>query len=131
MAESIRIFYSGRQGRTRMNVNWPRLSKNSAVLVTASECSFNISNHVNLEIPVPGRTPEQAMAAYHEAELKAWRKERPNLGAADVYVTNIGPHGDGREAGGVEFFLHVNWRAPLAVVVTITWLGEVDAFFVA
>jgi hypothetical protein len=122
--ESIRVFYRGVHGRARRNFNWARITKNSAVLVTAAECSFNPGNHVQGGIPVPGQP-----LPFNEVE--GWKKERPNLGDADVYVTNIGAHGDGGEAGGVEFILHVNWDSPLPVVVTITWLGECEDFIVA
>jgi hypothetical protein len=44
---------------------------------------------------------------------------RPHLGAANVYVTNIGPHGPEPDIGGVEFLLHVDWDSPLDVTVTI------------
>jgi len=47
---------------------------------------------------------------------------RPNLGLANVWVSNIGPHGRGTEPGGVEFHLHVDWNSPLFVVVSITVL---------
>ena len=54
---------------------------------------------------------------------------RPLLGAANVWVSNIGPHGRGTEAGGVEFHLHVEWGAPLFVVVTITVLEPFEQTF--
>jgi hypothetical protein len=54
---------------------------------------------------------------------------RPILGAANVYVTNIGPHGvAGIEAGGVEFLLHVDWDSPLDVAVTIMVLDDIEVF---
>jgi hypothetical protein len=46
-----------------------------------------------------------------------------NLGAADVWVSNISPHFNqhfGGEVGGVEFVLHVDWDSPLDVAITIT-----------
>ena len=53
---------------------------------------------------------------------------RPNLGSANVYVTNVGPHGPPGEAGGVEFLLHVDWNSPLDVVVTITVFEDIEQF---
>ncbi|MER5633469.1 hypothetical protein [Streptomyces nitrosporeus] len=53
---------------------------------------------------------------------------RPLLGAANVYVTNIGPHDPEGGTGGVEFLLHVDWETPLDVIVTITVLGDIDVF---
>jgi hypothetical protein len=49
-----------------------------------------------------------------------------NLGDADVYVTNVSPYD-----GGVEFILHVNWSAPLNVVVDICVFDPAEQFFVA
>jgi hypothetical protein len=55
---------------------------------------------------------------------------RPNLGLAPVWVTNVGPHGvPGVEAGGVEFFLQVDWPNALDVVVTITVHEDIVEFF--
>ena len=48
-----------------------------------------------------------------------------NLGDADVYITNVGPH-----AGGVEFILHVNFGSPLDVLVDLTVLDPYEQFFV-
>jgi hypothetical protein len=44
-----------------------------------------------------------------------------NLGAANVWVSNIGPHRDEyrEETGGVEFYLHVDWDSPIDVAITI------------
>ncbi|MDD5409797.1 MAG: hypothetical protein PHF31_00035 [Methylobacter sp.] len=102
MSESIRVVYRQMQGRIRANFNWPPISRTSAVLITAAEWG-------------PGHDPSEPLPG------------RPNLGEANIYVTNIGPHGDpGGEAGGVEFYLHVDWDSPLNVVVTITVLGECE-----
>jgi hypothetical protein len=51
---------------------------------------------------------------------------RPHLGEANVYVTNIGPHDPEGGTGGVEFHLHVDWNAPLDVIVTISVLDDVE-----
>ncbi len=49
-----------------------------------------------------------------------------------MFVTNVGPHGvEGVEAGGVEFFLHVDFDNPLDVIVTITVLDDIVEFFQA
>lgn len=101
MSQSIRVVYRQAKGRIRANFNWSAISRTSAVLITAAEWG---PGQLDPSLPLPGR---------------------PNLGEANVYVTNIGPHGDpGGEAGGVEFHLHVDWPSPLNVVVTITVLGE-------
>jgi hypothetical protein len=105
MSRSTRVIFRQTQGRSRHNFNWPPISRLSAVLVTAAEWA-------------PGTDPSEPLPG------------RPHLGNADVYVTNIGPHGDpGGEAGGVEFHLHVDTSSPLNVVVTITVLGECEQQF--
>jgi hypothetical protein len=95
MARSIRVIYRNMQGRVRCNVNWPVITADTPVIVTAAEWS-----------------PDGGVFGILSG--------RPNLGAANVWVSNIGPHGRGTEAGGVEFHLHVEWGAPLFVVVSIT-----------
>ena len=101
MSQSIRVVYRNARGRIRANFNWPPISRTSAVLITAAEWG---PGPLDPSLPLPGR---------------------PHLGDANVYVTNIGPHGDpGGESGGVEFYLHVDFDSPLNVVVTITVLGE-------
>jgi hypothetical protein len=105
MARSIRVLYRNVQGRVRLNFNWPPITQNSAVVITAAEWSFA----GGLFGPTVGR---------------------PNLGAANVYVTNIGPHNPEGGSGGVEFHLHVDWGAPLNVIVTISVLENVEDFVV-
>jgi hypothetical protein len=50
------------------------------------------------------------------------------LGAAPIWVSNVGAHGDGVEAGGVEFLLHVETQTPINALVTITVLDEIEDF---
>lgn len=106
MAHSIRVLYRGVQGRVRRNFNWPPITQNSAVVITAAEWSF------------AGGTFGPTVG-------------RPNLGAANVYVTNIGPHNPEGGPGGVEFLLHVDWDSPLDVIVTISVLENIEEFVVA
>ena len=111
MARSICILYRGQKGlKIRQNFNWPPINLDSAVIITAAEF------------------------APHFGGLGGGPKTlgRPNLGLAPVYVTNIGPHGvAGGEAGGVEFFLNVDWGDPLDVIVTITVEENIEEFFQA
>lgn len=106
MARSIRVLYRGQKGRHRKNFNWDAINLDSPVIVTAAEF-----------IPVFGG-------------LGGGPKTlgRPHLGEANVYVTNVGPHGSGGEAGGVEFHLHVDHVNPLDVVVTITVVENIEQF---
>jgi hypothetical protein len=102
MSQSTRVVYTNVKGRVRVNHNWAPISRTSAVLITAAEWGAG----TDPSQPLPGR---------------------PHLGEANVYVTNIGPHGDpGGEAGGVEFYLHADWGSPIKVVVTITVLGPCE-----
>jgi hypothetical protein len=99
--------YRHLQGTTRANFNWPLISLDSAVIITAAEFTF------------------------HEGLFGGPKTlGRPNLGAAPVYVTNVGPHGGPgtSEAGGVEFLIHVDWTSPLDVVVTITVDDPIQEF---
>jgi hypothetical protein len=105
MARSIRVLYRNVQGRVRRNFNWPPITQNSAVVITAAEWSF-------------------------AGGLFGLTVGRPNLGAANVYVTNIGPHNPEGGSGGVEFHLHVDWEAPLNVIVTISVLEDIEDFVV-
>lgn len=110
MAESIRVLYREQQGAIRKNFNWLPIKLDSAVIITAAEFNF-----------VPG-----GLAGFGPKTLG-----RPNLGSANVYVTNIGPHGPEPDVGGVEFLLHVDWDRPLNVIVTITVLEDIAEFFQA
>jgi hypothetical protein len=105
MSRSIRIIYRNQQGRIRKNWNWDAITKRSAVVITAAEWK-------------PGTDPFDETG-------------RPNLGNANVYVTNIGPHDPEGGAGGVEFYLHVDFDSPLHVQVTITVLDQIENFIVA
>ena len=114
MAQSIRVLYRGVQGRVRKNFNWPPIKLDSPVIITAAEFQPRFG----------GTTGGTGIFGGGPKTLG-----RPLLGAANVYVTNIGPHGEaGGEAGGVEFHLHVDWESPLDVVVTITVFDDIEVF---
>jgi len=51
---------------------------------------------------------------------------RPNLGAANVWVTNVGPHNPEGGAGGVEFHIHSDFSSPIDVMVTISVLEDIE-----
>ena len=104
MARSIRVFYQGVQGRVRRNFNWPPINRKSAVIITAAEW-----------IPDPG-------------SLFGLEGVRPHLGEATIWVSNVGVHGPEGGDGGVEFHLHVDFPSPLAVMVTITVLDDIEVF---
>lgn len=112
MAQSIRVLYQGEQGTSRKNFNWDPIKLDSAVIITAAEF-----------VPDFGEVGSGRIAPAHKT------LGRPNLGEANVYVTNIGAHGPEGDTGGVEFLLHVDWGSPLDVVVTISVLEDIDRFF--
>ena len=103
MARSVRVFYSGLQGRSRHNFNWGPINHKSAVIITAAEFHW------------PGG-------------LGGLDGIRPFLGQANVWVTNVGVHGAEGGAGGVEFHIHVDWPSPLNVMVTITVLDDIEEY---
>lgn len=70
MARSIRVLYRGQQGTIRKNFDWPPIRLDSAVVITAAEFNF-----------VEGLMGGPKTLG------------RPHLGAASIYVTNVGPHG--------------------------------------
>lgn len=110
MARSIRVFYRGVQGRVRRNFNWTPINHKSAVVITAAEWS-----------PTEG-------SIFGSDTLE---RERPHLGDADIWVTNVGVHGPEGGDGGVEFHLHVDFPSPLNVMVTITVHEDIEQFVVA
>ena len=112
MSRSIRLFFKQVNGVVRANFNWPPINMHSAVLITAAEISSN----------------SQFFGSFRGDPAAALANLRPNLGAAGIWVSNVGAHGDGQEAGGVEFLLHVDWGSPLDVMVTITVLDDIEDY---
>jgi len=104
MTQSVRAFYRGIKGRAELNLDWAPITIDSAVAITAAEW---------LAPADPG---------YVLAE------QRPHLGDATIWVSNVGPHGGPNEPGGVEFALQVDWGDPLDVMVTITVFDPVEQF---
>lgn len=103
MARTLRVIRKGTRGRARLNWNWNAINEHSTVIMTAAQWS-----------PAGGIFPAS--------------QGRYQLGDADVYVTNIGPHGNGSEAGGVEFYLHASTDTPIDVVIAITVLEDYERF---
>ncbi|WP_147196123.1 hypothetical protein AAGQ96_05680 [Pantoea sp. MBD-2R] len=100
MSRSVRLIARNQQGLSRWNWNWDAINKRSAVIITAAEWAA-------------GTDPTDSTG-------------RPHLGDAIIYVTNIGPHDPEGGPGGVEFYLHVDWKTPLHVQITITVLDQVE-----
>ena len=68
MSQGIRVFWPPRNGTASVNFNWPPINANSVVLVTASEYD-------------PAAAPDTDGSA------------RRFVGAANIRVNNIAPHG--------------------------------------
>ena len=98
---TFRVYYSSpMNGRVRRNFQIP-VNVTSVVVITAAE--YNPEN-------VPPRHPNERV--HH-------------LGDANIWVSNIGVHGDdGTPNNGVEFVINVDFPHPLFVVVDITVLDS-------
>jgi hypothetical protein len=107
MSQSIRIYFQQPiQGRHRQNVQLANINTTSTVIVTAAEYS-----------------PERVPPAHPNERVR-------NLGDANIWVSNIGPHGDdGTPNNGVEFIINVDFSRPLFVVVDITVLDPPTQVF--
>ncbi len=87
MSKSIRVFWQPTNGTRPFNFNWPAINADSVVLVTASEYD-------------PSARPDADGSA------------RRLLGAANIRVNNIAPHGPPSDPNhGVTFELEVDWAA--------------------
>jgi hypothetical protein len=104
MARSFRFFFDDQQGVVRHNINLPgAIDKKSAVVITAAQFEW------------PGG-------------FGGLEDIRPLLGAAPVWVSNVGVHGDEGGGGGVEFLLHVDSGSPLDVMVTVTAFEDIEQY---
>ncbi|WP_295644035.1 hypothetical protein [uncultured Methylibium sp.] len=101
MSNSVRWVIRGIRGRVPANFNWGIISARSIVHVSAAEVRFG-TTQVNPQPPL--------------------QNFFYNLGAADIWVSNISPHRNefSGQPGGVSFIVHVGWNSPLDVAVTIT-----------
>jgi hypothetical protein len=107
MARSMRFYEQGVRGLLRRNFNWAPINAKSTVIITAAEWH-----------------PQGAAGSLSGAQTG-----RYFLGDAKVWVSNIGPHGDEHEAGGVEYYVHVDSAALVNIVTTITVLEPYESFF--
>lgn len=107
MTQSIRVFWPPRNGRASVNFDWPGspLQANSVVLVTASEYD-------------PSALPDADGSA------------KRFVGAANIRVNNIAPHGPPSDPNpGVTFMLEVDWGSPLNVCTDIIVLDDAPQVF--
>ena len=102
MPQTVRVYWRNLYGRVRLNHNWDAIDRESVVLVTASEWALDPTS--------PQTSPRF-------------------IGAADVTVRNISPHGPPTDPNrGVTFVVDVNWNSPIDIVTDVTVLddGPVD-----
>ncbi|GAA2143346.1 hypothetical protein GCM10009760_29610 [Kitasatospora kazusensis] len=97
MPRIARQYWGPRNGRNVLNFNWPGvIDSHSTVIVTAGEYARNDDPHA----------PHTDYPRF--------------VGAADIRVCNISPHGDTPgDVGGVTFVVDVDWGAPLHIVTDI------------
>ena len=102
MPEHIRIYWHPMRGRNTLNFNWDAIDSDSIVHVSASEY----------------RAKGQP--------LFIGESEPRIVGAANVHVDNVSPHGpdEGDPNHGVTFVVNVDWDDPLPIVTDITVFGE-------
>jgi hypothetical protein len=97
---SARIFWQMNPGRNVVNVNWDAISADSVVVVSASEYTAN------------------------SQQLTDGSDQR-FVGAADVTVANVTPHGPPFDPNhGVTFVVEVGWGAPLTICTDIAVISD-------
>jgi len=95
MPQTVRKYWGPFQGRVTLNFNWDAINHDSVVLVTASE--YQVTTPVT--------------------------SEHRFIGAANITVDNIAPHGPPFDNNhGVTFVVNVDWGSPLNIVTDITVL---------
>jgi hypothetical protein len=104
---TIRVYFQQPiQGRRRQNVQIAGVNTTSVAIITAAE--YKPEN-------VPPNHPNERIR---------------HLGDANVWVSNVGVHGDdGTPNDGVEFIINVDFPQPLFVVVDITILDDPVSVF--
>lgn len=100
MPQTVRVFWSPRNGTSAMNFNWPAINANSVVRITA--CEYD-----------PKAPPDADGSA------------KRFVGAAPIQVLNVAPHGPPSDSNhGVTFTLAVNWGSPLNVCTDIEVMDD-------
>lgn len=102
MPQTVRKYWDPKNGRVTLNFNWDAIQANSVVLVTASEY-------------MAGRPGE----VFQDQDNQRF------IGAANITVANIAPHGPPWDPNqGVTFVVNVDWDEPLHIVTDITVLDD-------
>jgi hypothetical protein len=97
---SARIFWQMNPGRNVVNVNWDAISADSVVMVSASEYNSN-------------------------SQMLPDGSDQRFVGAADVTVANVTPHGPPFDPNhGVTFVVEVGWNSPLTICTDIALISN-------
>lgn len=97
---TARVFWQMNPGRNVVNLNWGALSADSVVMISASEYTVNSQ-----------KLPDGSHQRF--------------VGAADVTVSNVTPHGPPFDTNrGVTFVVEVNWKAPLTICTDIALIAN-------
>lgn len=97
---AVRIFWRMNPGRNVVNLNWPALSADSVVVVSASEY-----NPTSQELPN--------------------NSDQRFVGAASVTVANVTPHGPPFDPNhGVTFVVTVDWNSPVNICTDVSLIAN-------
>ncbi len=95
-----RVFWQMNPGRNVVNLNWDAISADSAVMVSASEYNSNSQ-----------QLPDGSDQRF--------------VGAADVTVANVTPHGPPFDPNhGVTFVVEVGWSSPLTICTDVAVIAD-------
>ncbi|MEO6997454.1 MAG: hypothetical protein ABI112_05170 [Terracoccus sp.] len=97
---AIRIFWRMNPGRNVVNLNWPALSADSVVMISASEYNSGSQQLTN-------------------------GTDQRFVGSASISVANVTPHGPPFDPNhGVTFVVDVGWAAPLNICTDIALIVD-------
>jgi hypothetical protein len=97
---AARVFWQMNPGRNVVNLNWDAISADSVVMVSASEYTANSQ-----------QLPDGSDQRF--------------IGAADVTVSNVTPHGPPFDSNhGVTFVVEVGWNAPLTICTDVAVIAN-------
>jgi hypothetical protein len=97
---AARVFWQMNPGRNVVNLNWNAISADSVVMVSASEYNPNSQQ-------LPDRSDQRF------------------VGAADVTVASVTPHGPPFDPNhGVTFVVEVGWSSPLTVCTDVAVVAD-------
>jgi hypothetical protein len=103
MPRTVRKYWGPLKGRVPLNFNWPPIEANSIVVVTACE-------YLRTSPP---------------SETFVDQNNQRFVGAANVTVSNVAPHGPPWDANhGITFVVNIDWPDPILIATDITVLDS-------